>query len=101
MPYKCRDPLIDPVLKTLRKAEWRHFQLLAKPADRLVTIDRVIDWVIVGDESGPGACPMEVACEASASAVATSVRSIDCLHASRQKIVRESSNAVPGGVWWM
>ncbi|MFA6007947.1 MAG: phage Gp37/Gp68 family protein [Candidatus Shapirobacteria bacterium] len=38
------DSFIDSVLKTVRKAEWHHFQLLTKRAERLVAIDRVVDW---------------------------------------------------------
>jgi protein gp37 len=56
------DDIIDSVVSTMRKAGWHHYQILTKRVERLVALDKAIDWpanTIVGGESGPGARPMQ------------------------------------------
>jgi protein gp37 len=41
---KVPDAFIDSVVSTMRKANWHHYQILTKRAERLVALDASIDW---------------------------------------------------------
>jgi protein gp37 len=41
---KVPDAFIDSVIATIRTASWHRFQLLAKRADRLESLDKAIEW---------------------------------------------------------